>query len=256
MKVKKWNEEDDKLNQAILFAVEKHKGQKRKGTDYPYIVHPMEVLSILAAMKMSSDVLIAGVLHDVVEDTNTSLSDIKILFGDHVADLVAGHTDDKTLPWQKRKEEALDELCVAPYEVKCLTLADKLSNMRAIARDYKAVGDEVWKKFTAPKEKQAWYYEGGIEALVELIGHSETEPFFWELNELYKEVFIQYYYDEAAHTLWEKEIGKDTIRSYKGYSPEWEEYKEWQIDLPESAKPISVKTAERIEANWEEEMDK
>lgn len=220
MKSNKWTAEDDKVNQAIIFAVEKHKCQKRKGTDYPYIVHPLEVLSILAAMEMNKDVLIAGVLHDVVEDTDTSLSDIKSMFGDNVATLVAGHTDDKTLPWQERKEKALAELRVASYEVKCLTLADKLSNMRAIARDYKAVGDEVWNKFTKPKENQRWYYAGGIEALVELKGRPNTEPFFNELEELYKDVFVQYYYVKDEN-IFAKGIGLSENYLYK--NGEWVE---------------------------------
>ena len=248
----KWTERDDKLNDAIRFAVDKHTGQKRKGTDYPYIVHPLEVLSILAAMNQDIDVLIAGVLHDVVEDTDTSLEEIKILFGDHVADLVAGHTDDKDLPWQERKEKALAELREASYEVKALTLADKLSNLRAMARDYKAIGDKVWDKFTAPKEKQAWYYSAGIEALDDMMNYPETRDAYWELNEMYKEVFVKYYYDGGSDTLFQQAVG-DQVYVLNGGAQIWTE---WEGPIPESAEEISVDDAERIEEDWIEKLNK
>ena len=252
MKDTKWTEQDDKLNDAIIFAIEKHKGQKRKGTDYPYIVHPLEVLSILADMNMERDVLIAGVLHDVVEDTDTSPDTIRALFGDFVADLVAGHTDDKTLPWKERKEKALAELANATFEIKCVTFADKLSNLRAIARDYKVVGDEVWGKFTAPKEEQAWYYAAGIDALDDMMNYPETRPFYWELNELYQDVFVKYYYDEDSDTMWQKAVGEGAY-TLGSDSQIWTE---WEGDIPESAEEIPHEAAQRIEDNWIEGLDR
>ena len=254
MKDSKWTEQDDKLNDAILFAIEKHKGQKRKGTDYPYIVHPLEVLSILTNMKMDRDVLIAGVLHDVVEDTDTPIEKIRALFGDFVANLVAGHTDDKTLPWKERKEKALLDLSNATFEVKCVTMADKLSNLREIARDYKAMGDEVWNKFTAPKEEQAWYYAGGIDALDDMMNYDNTRPFYWELNELYEDVFVTYYYDEDAEAMWQKDVGDSESTYTIGRSSQT--WTEWEGGIPESAEEIPRETAQRIEENWANEYDR
>lgn len=152
------------LNKAIIFAVEKHTGQVRKGTDLPYIVHPLEVMTILGAMHTDAEVMAAGVLHDTVEDTDATIDDIKANFVDRVAELVKGHTEDKSKPWEERKKEALEELKNAPFDLKCLIMADKLPNMRAIARDYKQSGDKVWEKFNRPKDKQAWYYAAGIDA--------------------------------------------------------------------------------------------
>lgn len=252
MKNSKWSELDDKLNDAVIFAIEKHKGQKRKGTDYPYIVHPLEVLSILADMKMDREVLIAGVLHDVVEDTDTSLDQIRAMFGDFVAALVSGHTDDKTLPWKERKVKALADLANATFEVKCVTMADKLSNLRAIARDYRAMGDKVWDKFTAPKEEQAWYYAAGIDALDDMMNYDETRPFYWELNELFEDVFVKYFYDEGAETMWQ-ESAYDGTFTFGRHAQIWTE---WEGGIPSSAEEIPRETAQRIEENWAECYDR
>ena len=140
----------ERLNEAIRFAVEAHAGQLRKGTQLPYIVHPMEVLSILAAMGVDFDVMIAGVLHDCIEDAEVGREEIAAQFGDKVADMVAAHSEKKDLPWEERKAIALDELEAADPDFQKMVLADKLSNMRAIARDLKKVGDERGNRFHAP----------------------------------------------------------------------------------------------------------
>lgn len=186
------------LNNAIKFAVEKHAGQVRKGTDLPYIVHPLEVMTILGAMRADAEVMATGVLHDTVEDTDATIDDIKANFGDRVAELVQGHTEDKSKSWEERKKEALEELRNAPFDLKCLVMADKLSNMRAIARDYRQIGDKVWERFNRPKEKQAWYYAEGVNALESMQDNENTKEFYEELNSLYKDVFANYNHDEDA----------------------------------------------------------
>ncbi len=186
------------LNKAILFAVDKHAGQVRKGTDLPYIVHPLEVMTILGAMHVDTEVMAAGVLHDTVEDTGATVDDIKASFGDRVAELVQGHTEDKSKSWEERKKEALDELRDAPFDLKCLVIADKLSNMRAIARDYRQIGDKVWERFSRPKDKQAWYYAEGVKALESMQDNENTAEFYEEFKELYEEVFGNFNNDEDA----------------------------------------------------------
>lgn len=177
------------LNKAIIFAVEEHAGQVRKGTDLPYIVHPLEVMTILGAMHVDAEVMAAGVLHDTVEDTGATIDDIKANFGDRVAELVQGHTEDKSKSWEERKKEALEELRDAPFDLKCLVMADKLSNMRAIARDYRQIGDKVWERFSRPKDKQAWYYAGGVKALESMQENENTAEFYEEFKGLYEEAF-------------------------------------------------------------------
>lgn len=91
-----------KINSAIQFATMQHGTQKRKGKEVPYIVHPLEVMEILYRMGADENLLVAGILHDVVEDTAVKIADIREYFGDDVAELVAAHTEDKSEPWEVR----------------------------------------------------------------------------------------------------------------------------------------------------------
>lgn len=177
------------LDKAICLAVERHSGQVRKGSATPYIVHPLETMSILVSAKAETTLLIAGVLHDTVEDTDTTLEEIADLFGNDVAELVSYNSEDKSKSWDERKKHTIDSLKNAPFNVKLLAASDKLSNLRSIAADYKAVGEDFWKRFNAPKEKQAWYYSGLCASLSDLANHSETRPMYSELLALYNEVF-------------------------------------------------------------------
>ncbi len=141
-----------------MFATDKHKKQTRKGNDIPYIYHPMEVLQILTEMGCDEDVKIAGVLHDTVEDTDATIDDIKTAFGDNVASLVGGHTEDKSKTWVERKTEDLNSLKMGNIGLKALVFADKLSNILSLYDDYMDLGDKVYDKFNANKDMQAWYY--------------------------------------------------------------------------------------------------
>lgn len=165
----------DLFDRAIEFAVKAHSGAVRKGTETPYIVHPMEVAAIVATMTNDASVLAGAVLHDVVEDTEYTIDDIRREFGDKVAALVASESENKRedLPsnetWKVRKQETLEHLLYAPVEVKMITLGDKLSNIRAIYRDYSVLGDKVWERFNQKdKVEHAWYYRGVAERLGEL----------------------------------------------------------------------------------------
>ena len=165
----------DLFDKAIEFAVRAHSGSVRKGTETPYIVHPMEVAAIVATMTNDASVLAGSVLHDVVEDTEYTIDDIRREFGDKVAALVASESENKRedLPssetWKIRKQETLDHLEHAPVEAKMITLGDKLSNIRAIYRDYSTLGDGVWERFNQKdKSEHAWYYRGVAERLGEL----------------------------------------------------------------------------------------
>ncbi len=179
----------DLINEAIILATAKHSGQVRKGTDIPYIVHPMEVMAILSRMGADEDLLIAGVLHDVVEDTNVSVEDIQIKFGDKVAELVGAHSEDKSLSWEERKRLSNEHLKNETFEVKCLILADKLSNIRSMANDLERIGEKLWERFNAPYEKQRWYYMGSVEALESMQADERTKGAYAEFVELCRKVF-------------------------------------------------------------------
>lgn len=149
---------ENKIHNAIIYAAMQHKGQVRKGTDIPYIVHPMEVMQILTAAGCDEDMIVAGILHDTVEDTDATIDDIKRLFGDRVAELVARESEDKTKTWRERKETTIRHLRDCSEEEAICTLADKLSNARSIVADYARVGDILWERFNNDKASELWYY--------------------------------------------------------------------------------------------------
>lgn len=178
------------IHQAITFATVAHMGQTRKGTRIPYIVHPYEVAQILTAAGADPAVICAGLLHDTVEDTGTSLEDIRNLFGDQVAALVDGASEDKSKTWQERKQHTIDYLAHdADLDELLLACADKLSNMRAMALDYATIGDQLWERFNAGKNQLSWYY-GSLTEVLEPLHHYEM---YWEFVNLYQEVFVKYY---------------------------------------------------------------
>ena len=166
------------FDKAVKFATEAHSGTERRGKGYPYIIHPMEAVSIVATITNDPEMLVAALLHDTVEDTDVTLEQIQELFSERVAVLVKNETaplsDD--MPWRAKKEAQLAQLAVAPYDSKVVALGDKLSNMRGIALDYRQKGDAVWDLFHAPNGKTdvEWYYRSLAEALSEL---SDTLPY-------------------------------------------------------------------------------
>lgn len=177
------------FDKAVAFATKAHSGTERRGKAYPYIIHPMEAVSIVATLTNDPEMLAATMLHDVVEDTEVTLEQVREQFGDRVADLVQHETaplPDNAL-WRTRKEAQLAQLAMAPYDSKVVALGDKLSNMRALAADHKTLGDQLWKRFHAPngKEDIAWYYHSLSEVLSDL---SETLA-YQEFKDIINKVF-------------------------------------------------------------------
>lgn len=168
------------LDRAITFAVKAHQGVERRGKGFPYIVHPMEAVCIVATMTNDQELLAAAALHDVIEDTDTTADDLKKEFGERVAMLVEAESDDKTggskaETWHQRKQDTLDRLRKADLDIKIVALGDKLSNMRAIAHDYAVLGDELWNRFTVKDPAEhAWRYHALAEALNDL---SDTDAY-------------------------------------------------------------------------------
>ena len=168
------------IDRAITFAVKAHQGMERKGKGFPYIVHPMEAVCIVATMTNDQELLAAAALHDVIEDTDTTADDLKKEFGERVAMLVEAESDDKTGgskadTWHQRKQDTLDRLRNADLDIKIVALGDKLSNMRAIAHDYAVLGDELWNRFTVKDPAEhAWRYHALAEALNDL---SDTDAY-------------------------------------------------------------------------------
>ena len=163
------------LDRAIIFAVRAHSGTERRGKGYPYIVHPLEAVEIVATITKDQELLAAAALHDTVEDTDVTVEDIRSEFGPRIADLVASESDtfeegvSEEDSWHARKRAAIDRLASASRDAKIVALGDKLSNMRAIARDYALMGDGLWNIFHAkdPKDHE-WHYRGLADSLKEL----------------------------------------------------------------------------------------
>ncbi len=166
------------FDEAAKFAIEAHHGTERRGKAYPYIIHPMEAVSIVATITSDPEMLAAAILHDVVEDTEITIDQIREKFGDRVARLVQHETAplDETLSWKAKKSIQIEQLAHAPYDSKVVALGDKLSNMRGIALDYYRHGEATWSLFHAPngKEDVEWYYRSLAEAMSEL---SEIEAY-------------------------------------------------------------------------------
>jgi (p)ppGpp synthase/HD superfamily hydrolase len=173
------------IHKAIEFAAVKHRDQKRKGTETPYITHLMEVYGILAASDCDEETVIAGILHDTVEDTDTEIEEIIALFGENVATLVASESENKSKTWQERKQQTIDELRTAPINVKRICCADKLSNIISMYADYQKCGEDLWKRFNAEKSRIDWYYKEIVKALSEL---NRFTPYVL-LQEYYKKIF-------------------------------------------------------------------
>ena len=185
MEKHKMNKIDTNLvDKAIIYAVNAHKGVPRRGRDFPYIVHPLEALTIVATMTSEPELLAAAVLHDVVEDTEFTVENIRAEFGDRVAELVDAETEkhdhsrSKEDSWLDRKKAALEDLKRAGRDVKIVALGDKLSNMRAIARDFARYGDDFWNQFRAKDpQSHAWRFRALVDAMSELKGLEAYEEF-------------------------------------------------------------------------------
>ncbi len=188
----------DLLDRAIIFAVKAHHNTERRGKGFPYIVHPMEAVEIVATITPDQQLLAAAALHDTIEDTDITVDDIRREFGDTIAELVHAESDqlngelfdaqtgDEETTWHARKQAAIVRLRNASHEAKIVAMGDKLSNMRAIARDYAVKGDELWKIFHAKnKADHEWHYRGLASALDELSETFAYKEFVALINQVF-----------------------------------------------------------------------
>lgn len=180
------------LDRAIKFAVDAHSGVERRGKGFPYIVHPLEAMTIVATMTSDQSMLSAAVLHDTMEDTPVTVEDIRREFGDKVAEYVLAETGPysqtgQDVSWRTRKQAAMDRLEHSCAEAKIVALGDKLSNMRAIARDWITQGDAVWDKFhtTGGKPDHEWHYRTLAKVLSCLDGTEAYKEFIHLINNIF-----------------------------------------------------------------------
>lgn len=175
------------IEKAMKFATRAHEGQFRKGTQRPYIVHPIEVSEIVAKMTDDDEVICAAVLHDTIEDCEgVSQRLLAQEFSEKVAYIVAQESEDKSKSWMERKTFTIEHLRTAPREVQMVGLADKLSNMRDIDRDYPVAGERLWERFRM-KDKAVigWYYKGVRDALADTFQEEKMYQEYCRLVEKY-----------------------------------------------------------------------
>ena len=181
------------FDRAAIFAVKAHAGTERRGKGFPYIIHPMEAAGIVATMTSDQELLAAAVLHDVVEDTDVTVEELRSEFGPRIAGLVVSESDvfeegvSEEDSWRSRKQAAIDRLAGASHDAKIVALGDKLSNMRAIARDYAVMGDAFWNIFHAkdPADHE-WHYRGLADSLRDLSDTFAFKEFESLINQVWK----------------------------------------------------------------------
>jgi (p)ppGpp synthase/HD superfamily hydrolase len=158
------------VERALRWAAKCHRHHHRKGSDLPYITHPVSAALLLIRVGIDDDeILAAAMLHDVVEDTDCSIETLASQFPSRVVDLVAAMTerqhDDngRKRSWQERKSEHLRHIAAEPWEARAIVLADKLHNLGSMAFDLDN-GEELWSRFTSSPDRTLWYYREMIAA--------------------------------------------------------------------------------------------
>jgi (p)ppGpp synthase/HD superfamily hydrolase len=186
----------ERFDAAVTMARTVHDGQTRKGTDIAYLSHLLAVAGLLMEHGATEDQVIAGLLHDAIEDADTfdgapvTGDDVEAMirdaFGDQVADMVVDCSDasadgtGEKPPWRARKEAYLEHLeDEVSDEAVLVSLADKVHNARAIAHDHDHIGDALWDRFSASSTESAWYYRSLAEVYVRRLG---DHPLIDELN--------------------------------------------------------------------------
>lgn len=175
------------FDRASQFAIEAHAGTERRGKGFPYILHPMEAAVIASTITNDAEVLAAAVLHDTVEDTAATIEQIERLFGPRVARLVNTETAPKGASWRAKREVQLGRIAAADRDSKIVAIGDKLSNFRAIALDYRTLGDDLWSRFHAPDGKRdiEWYYRGLATSLADLADTAPYQEFVTLINSVF-----------------------------------------------------------------------
>jgi predicted adenylyl cyclase CyaB len=180
----------ERITDAFSFAVKAHKDQVRKGTQIPYIEHPLRVAKILIDLRCPEDVVIAALLHDTVEHAIVNIDDIRIYFGENVASLVERVSEpDKSAPWEDREQHTIVRLKNAPEDALLIACADKLENLMEMRATNQSVGADLWKQFYGPKEKQESHYRSLAEVFTKRMTDGNFKPLLYAYLEIVKKFF-------------------------------------------------------------------
>jgi len=187
-----------RIRDAIIIASNWHAGQRRKEANVPYNAHLWGVSLLLAFSKADEDTIIAGIFHDILEDTDLSPELLRWQFGTNVLEMVTMLTETKGLEWQDRKEEMIKRITIAPPQVKMIKCADKLDNLQSFFDAIKAEGirpgrdssqARIWQSFTGGYANQKWYNLQIIKALFANIAPADLPAIYGTYMRLAEQVF-------------------------------------------------------------------
>jgi guanosine-3',5'-bis(diphosphate) 3'-pyrophosphohydrolase len=148
------------------------------------------VAMILHEMACDTVVVVAGLLHDVVEDSDVTLAELRQAFGDEVADIVAYVTEPpRKMRWEKRKEQMIETLRQAPLAAKLVAAADKYHNLSHTLQNQRKRGPAVWERFGRGQQQQAWYYRQVTASILANVTEPDRYPIFGELATIVAELF-------------------------------------------------------------------
>lgn len=169
-----------RVGEALRFAADAFATRARKGSGVPYLTHLLAVTTLVMEHGGDEEQICAAVLHDYLEDIpGATVEELEEAFGPRVARIVRALSDATNAgakaPWKPRKLAYLAHLRDAPAEVKLVSAADKLHNARSIVDDHRRMGDEVFARFTAPREETLWYYREVVRALAHEFDHPLVE---------------------------------------------------------------------------------
>ena len=253
----------DRVCEALRFAID-HYDNVGIGYDGNYFFPPMEMLSLLNGMAMAEknqNLLIAGILYNIVEDTDVTIDMVWEEFGREVAHLVGEHLLFLHLGWEDgepRKEEKLKKavseikkLKESDMDIKILTLCDTVVKQRLLKRELIVKGKEAWKKQGVQRELLCSYFSKIQDDLYDLQFDKVLAPAYWEMVNTFKDLFVSFYYDRDNQRM--IQICADGEAFVIARSDL--QAKPWEGELPETAIPVQRQYAERIEDNWGEEYN-
>jgi (p)ppGpp synthase/HD superfamily hydrolase len=154
------------LSRAVSFVLEHHGQQVRKiDRQTPYVAHLVGVAFILQRAGCDTETVTAGLLHDVLEDTEVNYEELERAFGARIAGIVQAVTEDKRLPWEARKKLYIESVSQAHHDVRAVCAADKVDNLTSIVLGHATLGDQVWTVFRRGRDQQIGFYEAVLQAI-------------------------------------------------------------------------------------------
>ena len=176
----------DKIEYAIMYATKAHEGQRRKQKAIDMIFHPFTVGMMLQRAGCDEEIVTAGILHDVVEDTAHTFEDIEKEFGKQVRDYVYDASEpDKSLSWQERKEHTINHIKTAPLGSKLIVACDKINNLEDSLSNTEQYGQDI--VLSRNPEQQKWYYTSVYQSCIENV--DAKHPIFERYNNILKQLW-------------------------------------------------------------------